>query len=77
MTSAAVSSLISLCGIRGGPGRLAERAQSVRPGRHRGKLLGPGLNPGDVREAPLLADLRDRGVITAEEFEREKAKILA
>lgn len=24
-----------------------------------------------------LADLRDRGVITAEEFEREKAKILA
>jgi hypothetical protein len=24
-----------------------------------------------------LADLRDRGVITAEEFEREKAKVLA
>jgi Short C-terminal domain len=24
-----------------------------------------------------LADLRDRGVITSEEFEREKAKILA
>jgi hypothetical protein len=24
-----------------------------------------------------LADLRDRGVITAEEFDREKAKILA
>ena len=24
-----------------------------------------------------LADLRDRGVISAEEFEREKAKILA
>jgi hypothetical protein len=24
-----------------------------------------------------LADLRDRGVITTEEFEREKAKILA
>jgi hypothetical protein len=24
-----------------------------------------------------LADLRDRGVITADEFEREKAKILA
>ena len=34
--------------------RLAERDQSVRPGRHRGKLLGPGLDPGDVREAPLL-----------------------
>jgi hypothetical protein len=24
-----------------------------------------------------LADLRDRGVITAEEFDREKAKVLA
>jgi hypothetical protein len=24
-----------------------------------------------------LADLRDRGVITADEFEREKAKVLA
>src|SRR5258705_12038649 len=31
------------------------------------------------RAAPLakLADLRDRGVITADEFEREKAKVLA
>jgi hypothetical protein len=34
--------------------RLAERDQPVRPGRHRGKLLGPGLDPGDVREAPFL-----------------------
>lgn len=34
--------------------RLAERDQSVRPGRHRGKLLGPGLDPGDVRDVPLL-----------------------
>jgi len=34
--------------------RLAERDQPVRPWRHRGKLLGPGLDPGDVREAPLL-----------------------
>ena len=28
-------------------------------------------------ELAKLADLRDRGVITAEEFDREKAKILA
>jgi ABC-type multidrug transport system fused ATPase/permease subunit len=30
-----------------------------------------------VEQLAKLADLRDRGVITAEEFEREKAKILA
>ena len=32
-------------------------------------------NPAD--QLVKLADLRDRGVITAEEFDREKAKILA
>ena len=32
-------------------------------------------NPAD--QVVKLADLRDRGVITAEEFDREKAKILA
>ena len=32
-------------------------------------------NPAD--QLTKLADLRDRGVISAEEFEREKAKILA
>jgi membrane protein implicated in regulation of membrane protease activity len=32
-------------------------------------------NPAD--QLAKLADLRDRGVITADEFEREKAKILA
>jgi membrane protein implicated in regulation of membrane protease activity len=32
-------------------------------------------NPAD--QLTKLADLRDRGVITADEFEREKAKILA
>jgi hypothetical protein len=30
-----------------------------------------------VDQLAKLADLRDRGVITAEEFDREKAKILA
>ena len=34
--------------------RLAERDQPVRPGRHRGKLLGPALDPGDVRDVLLL-----------------------
>ena len=32
-------------------------------------------NPAD--QLAKLADLRDRGVITAEEFERQKAKVLA
>jgi Short C-terminal domain len=34
-----------------------------------------GSSPAD--QLTKLADLRDRGVITAEEFEREKAKVLA
>ena len=34
-----------------------------------------GTSPAD--QLTKLADLRDRGVITAEEFERQKAKILA
>jgi hypothetical protein len=34
-------------------------------------------SPSSADELAKLADLRDRGVITAEEFDREKAKILA
>jgi hypothetical protein len=33
--------------------------------------------PNTADQLTKLADLRDRGVITAEEFEREKAKVLA
>ena len=33
-------------------------------------------SPNTVDQLAKLADLRDRGVITAEEFDREKAKIL-
>jgi membrane protein implicated in regulation of membrane protease activity len=33
--------------------------------------------PSSADQLAKLADLRDRGVITAEEFEREKAKVLA
>ena len=39
------------------------------------KAAGSGTSTGD--ELTKLADLRDRGVITADEFDREKAKILA
>jgi predicted PurR-regulated permease PerM len=33
--------------------------------------------PNSADQLAKLADLRDRGVITADEFEREKAKVLA
>ena len=33
--------------------------------------------PSSADQLAKLADLRDRGVITADEFEREKAKVLA
>jgi Short C-terminal domain/Phospholipase_D-nuclease N-terminal len=33
--------------------------------------------PNSADQLAKLADLRDRGVITSEEFEREKAKVLA
>ena len=36
-----------------------------------------GTQPSTVDQLATLADLRDRGVITPEEFEREKAKIMA
>jgi hypothetical protein len=34
-------------------------------------------SPNTADQLSKLADLRDRGVITADEFEREKAKVLA
>ena len=34
-------------------------------------------SPSSADELAKLADLRDRGVITAQEFEQQKAKILA
>ena len=34
-------------------------------------------SPTSAQQLTQLADLRDRGVITADEFEREKAKLLA
>jgi membrane protein implicated in regulation of membrane protease activity len=34
-------------------------------------------SPSSADQLAKLADLRDRGVISAEEFEREKAKVLA
>jgi ABC-type multidrug transport system fused ATPase/permease subunit len=62
-------------------GRMHERAvqQAQRQDEQfRGyvqEAAGSSASPAD--QLAKLADLRDRGVITAEEFERSKAKILA
>ena len=37
----------------------------------------PPGSPSTADQLAKLAELRDRGVITADEFEREKAKVLA
>jgi len=48
----------------------------LRDGRGEAGREKDGLRAA-ARDDRLLAGLRDRGVITAEEFERAKAKILA
>ncbi len=43
----------------------------------RGYVQQAAGSPSSADQLAKLADLRDRGVITAEEFDREKAKVLA
>ena len=47
----------------------------ARPGAFRQNAPHPAPSPAD--ELGKLAELRDRGVLTSEEFERAKAKVLA
>jgi len=61
-------------------GKMQERAaqdarQQDRKFREYVQEAASGATPAD--QLAKLADLRDRGVISAEEFEREKAKVLA
>ena len=42
-----------------------------------GSAASGGGGSGSADELAKLADLRDKGVITADEFERQKAKVLA
>ena len=61
-------------------GKMQERAmqqaqQQDREFRHYVQDAAGSQNTAD--QLTKLADLRDRGVITADEFEREKAKVLA
>ena len=47
-------------------------------GQHNGgQHGGPGSAASSADELAKLADLKDRGVISPEEFDREKAKVLA
>jgi hypothetical protein len=46
-------------------------------GRHAAAPSGDGGDGSTADQLAKLADLRDRGVLTPEEFEKEKAKVLA
>jgi membrane protein implicated in regulation of membrane protease activity len=61
-------------------GKMQERAvqdAQQRDQQFRGYVKDAAGSQNTADQLTKLADLRDRGVITADEFEREKAKILA
>ena len=64
--------------VRGGSmhDRAVRQAQ-VQEEQFRGYVQEAAGSQSPADQLAKLADLRDRGVITAEEFDREKAKILA
>jgi hypothetical protein len=63
--------------------RQTGRAQIVKIGAARGAAAGPGFRAyeqkaaGSPSSADQLASLRDRGVVTVQEFDRQEATILA
>jgi membrane protein implicated in regulation of membrane protease activity len=64
--------------VRGGS--MQERAQQQArqaDAETRAYIQQAAGSPSTADQLTKLAELRDRGVITAEEFEREKAKVLA
>jgi len=63
--------------VRGGS--MHERAirQAQRQDQQTREYIQQAAGTSSADQLAKLADLRDRGVITAEEFEREKAKVLA
>jgi membrane protein implicated in regulation of membrane protease activity len=61
-------------------GKMQERAvqdAQQRDQQFRGYVKDAAGSQNTADQLTKLADLRDRGVITADEFEREKAKVLA
>ena len=64
--------------VRGGSmHERAVRQAQVQEEQFRGYVQEAAGSQSPADQLAKLADLRDRGVITAEEFDREKAKILA
>jgi ABC-type multidrug transport system fused ATPase/permease subunit len=64
--------------VRGGSmHERAVRQAQVQEEQFRGYVQEAAGSQSTADQLAKLADLRDRGVITAEEFDREKAKILA
>jgi ABC-type multidrug transport system fused ATPase/permease subunit len=64
--------------VRGGSmHERAVRQAQVQEQQFRGYVQEAAGSQSPADQLAKLADLRDRGVITAEEFDREKAKILA
>ena len=64
--------------VRGGSmHERAVRQAQVQEQQFRGYVQEAAGSQSTADQLAKLADLRDRGVITAEEFDREKAKILA
>ena len=64
--------------VRGGSmHERAVRQAQVQEEQFRGYVQEAAGSQSTADQLAKLADLRDRGVITAEEFDREKAKVLA
>jgi hypothetical protein len=72
---------LELSGARPMPGPAIRSAPSVVPGGHPAPAAAPASRPGMsaeevTRTLASLADLRDRGAISAEEYETKKADLL-
>jgi hypothetical protein len=63
--------------VRGGSMHERQAQQAQRQDEAFRSYVQQAASPSSADQLTQLADLRDRGVITADEFEREKAKILA
>jgi hypothetical protein len=63
--------------VRGGSMHERQAQQAQRQDEAFRSYVQQAASPSSADQLTQLAELRDRGVITADEFEREKAKILA
>jgi hypothetical protein len=54
----------------------AQPAAPAEPGQAAPRTAAGGLTPEATEELKQLGELHERGVLTDEEFEREKAKVL-